>query len=151
VDKNIAAMAANIKKHLDKKRWNQSDLARELNIKPQQLSRWLSGKTPPGLQNVIAIANALGTTPSVLLDTGEHLDHEGAEIHEVASRTAKEIKAEIGLLSTLSPRIRSIINVLSTLDDSKPDDDLAISAIEGVLTEYRRAVLEAHHQKKKPS
>lgn len=45
---------------------NQSDIARAINIKPQAVQQWLSGKTTPKGKNLEALANYLHIEPAVI-------------------------------------------------------------------------------------
>ena len=59
-----------LRKALDASFLNQSDLARELNIKPQSVQQWLSGKNFPRHQKVKRIAHFLNVS-AVWLSTGD--------------------------------------------------------------------------------
>ena len=46
---------------------NQSELAKKIGIKPNQISEWLSGKAKPGYDNLRNICIALGVSADRLL------------------------------------------------------------------------------------
>ncbi len=52
---------------LDKRGWNQSELSRRSGISTGQISRLINGSRQPGLDNLTAIAEALGIPPENIL------------------------------------------------------------------------------------
>lgn len=52
---------------LDRKNWNQSDLARHANLPRDSISTYVRGKVLPTPKSLRAMADALGTTPTDLL------------------------------------------------------------------------------------
>lgn len=61
-DKNINHLA-------EKGRWKNADLARELNISPQQVSRYFSGKYEPKMETLVMFAKFFDVTVDDLILT----------------------------------------------------------------------------------
>lgn len=58
--KTIEIMAYRIAKILKEKGWNQSDLARHLNVKPQAIQNWLRMKSTPKPENLDKLSQLTG-------------------------------------------------------------------------------------------
>ena len=60
-------IAERIRARLAELGWSQADLGRELDQKSSNVSRWLTGRGRPGIDNLIKIADALRTSVDALL------------------------------------------------------------------------------------
>lgn len=97
---DLDAFIANVKRLLEKRGWNQNDLARKAGIRATTLSAMMRRLHDPGFAKMIAIAEALGTTVAALLERDQdyfrHLEnvrHSPPEdrrfIFSIAERSAK--------------------------------------------------------------
>lgn len=57
----------NVERHLAKRGWNRSELARHIGVRPQYVHQVLSGHRAPGLAVIERWASVLGVEPYTLL------------------------------------------------------------------------------------
>ena len=55
----------NLQAELDARNWSQSDLAREMGVNPQYVSKYLRGESKPGLDVIERFSLALGIADPV--------------------------------------------------------------------------------------
>lgn len=53
---------------LDKRHWNQRELARRTGITPSLINRWLNGRFAPSSQNALRLADSLNLDPNLVLE-----------------------------------------------------------------------------------
>jgi len=56
---------------MEEKGLNQTQLAFKINVRPSQVSEWLSGKSKPGYDNLKAICAALDISGDIILGLRE--------------------------------------------------------------------------------
>jgi transcriptional regulator with XRE-family HTH domain len=80
--------SANLNYLLEKSRWTKADLAREINISPSQVKRYLEEGQQPKIELAVAIAKAFNVSLDdlVLIDLTKHKARPfGAEGEDVAT------------------------------------------------------------------
>lgn len=60
-------LAARLRARLAELGWTAAELAKRLNQKPPNVSRWLSGRARPGAANLVKISRTLGLSLEELL------------------------------------------------------------------------------------
>lgn len=66
---DIGVLAGNIRKYRKAKGLTQNQLAQQIRISPQSISKWECGASVPDIQNLCAISEALDISPDLLLGT----------------------------------------------------------------------------------
>ena len=69
--KFVSNFAENLREIMFEKRLKAVDLAKNTEIAPSVISRYLSGKNQPSANNIITIGNYLGVHPQSLLNSSE--------------------------------------------------------------------------------
>jgi transcriptional regulator with XRE-family HTH domain len=57
---------------MDKRRWSESELARQTGILPSVINRWKRGEYGPNANSCVKIANALGVDPQFVMELAGH-------------------------------------------------------------------------------
>lgn len=68
---DVKRLASNIRFYRKQKMITQRDLAQELNISPQSVSKWERGSAVPDVENLCRISELLDVSVDALLDSGE--------------------------------------------------------------------------------
>lgn len=127
VGKKIAQLRA-----AKRPRMTQADLAEKLGVETNTVWRWESGKSLPEGANLQALAMALGTTPSRLIDI-EEKKKDRPPIQDIDNPTFSDAAAILEKLASLSPlRRRAVLAILFGNSSLAPDIPAVIQAVQAL-------------------
>jgi transcriptional regulator with XRE-family HTH domain len=141
VPKLRAVLAANLERLRAERNLEKQDLARRAGMPASSLSRYLAKKQSATLDVIERLAEALGTTPSVLLDDGTQAPPVLAVEHPLSECVARVSRAALG--ATEEPKMSAELEaILDTLENGEGEDfDRAYKKLRAMLAreDKRRA------------
>lgn len=108
---NKVIMAKNIKRLMEEKRVNATDVCEALNFKHNTFSDWVNGKTYPRIDKIEMMANYFNVSKSDLVEEPIHFFIDDASIDENKAMTKKAIEFYVKYLSA-DKKTRNIIDQL---------------------------------------
>ncbi|MGN6700750.1 MAG: S24 family peptidase [Thermomicrobiales bacterium] len=84
---------------IDKRDWQQADLARRLDVKPGVVSSWINEKRRPSYESCLEIGEALGIDPEIVLRQA------GRETTRQVQERPRSLADELAALSRRMPRM----------------------------------------------
>ena len=99
---NREIMAENIKRLLEERGMNQTDLCNALGLKQMTVSDWCNAKTYPRIDKIEMMANFFGVSKADLVEAKHYIDPETAAIAQEI-KDSRELSALFSVQRDMSP------------------------------------------------
>ena len=110
----MSNFAEGLRQAMFDKRYKAIDVARDTNIRPSVISRYLSGINQPSTGNLFAIAEYLGVSPNNLLSSSDAPESSGSSKY-ISSDKDKIIAVQEELIKNLQKQVMSQSHYINAL------------------------------------
>lgn len=92
--------------------WSQEDLAEEMNVSRQAISRWEGGTAQPDASNILQLSKLFGVTTDYLLNDEYNSDNDLPKIKEVKNNNLKQIMVYLITLEVMNLILQFMCTVI---------------------------------------
>ena len=111
-----------LKQELARRRWNQSELARRMDVLPSAVSKWMSLEWRPDSNNCLRLSNVLGIDADFILELAGHARR--TRIPE--STNARQLKSMVDYIDWYKPgRYATVEGIMRMFKDEDERGDPA--------------------------